>query len=194
MTLPVPLTLSMSSSSSVAAETVITVHWTRSHILEQEIVAGLVAGVVGAQILMTVVMLTALLYKVQMDKQLGHVDATENVLSVADDVLCISIGRHLELQSATIVISAQCPEMRLVHSLDPLQLHHLLIRVREAVVQGLGGALHQDGHTVRYQGAHTQGYQHRDKDGAHWVSDHPAEHLIQESGIIKGSLNYTQYR
>ena len=112
MTVPVPLTLSM--SSSVAAETAITVHWTRTHILEQEIVAGLVACIVGAQILITVVMLTALLYKVQMDKQLGHVDATKNVLSVADDVLCISISRHLELQSATVVISAQSPEMRLL--------------------------------------------------------------------------------
>ena len=29
-------------------------------------------------------MLTALLYKVQMDKQLGHINATENVLSVAE--------------------------------------------------------------------------------------------------------------
>merc|ERR1719312_653940 len=124
--------------SAVAAETVIAVHWTGPDILEQEVVAGLAPGVVCAQILITVVILAPLLNEVQMNVELRHVDASEDVLGVADDVLGVSIPRHLQLQTAAIVIGAQGPEMCLMHSLDPLQLHHLLIRVRETVVQGLG--------------------------------------------------------
>ena len=96
--------------------------------------------------------LAPLLDKVQMNVELRHVDAAEDVLGVTDDVLGISIARHLQLQAAAIVIGAQRPEMRLLgtnnrlkinflssansymHSLDPLQLHHLLIRVRETEI------------------------------------------------------------
>ena len=58
--------------------------------------------------------LAPLLDKVQMNVELSHVDASEDVLGVADDVLGVSIGRHLQLQSAAIVIGAQCPEMCLL--------------------------------------------------------------------------------
>ena len=107
------------SPSYIAGETVIAVHWTGSDILEQEVVAGLAVGVVCAQILITVVILAPLLDKVQMNVEMGHVDSSEDALGVADDVLAVSITRHLQLQSSAIVISAQCPEMCLVHPLDP---------------------------------------------------------------------------
>jgi len=114
----VPMTSSMTMSNT--REAVIVVHWTRPDILEEEIVAGLAAAVVSTQVLGTVVILHSLLDKVQMNKQLRHIDATEDVLSVADNVLSISIGRHLQLEAATIVITAQRPEMCLMNSLHTL--------------------------------------------------------------------------
>merc|ERR1719308_565125 len=104
------MTMSMSMTpSTVAAETVIAVHWTGSDILEQKVVAGLAAGVVCAQILITVVILAPLLDKVQMNVELRHVDPSEDVLGVADNVLGVCIPSHLQLQTSAIVISAQGP-------------------------------------------------------------------------------------
>ena len=51
----------------------------------------------------------------------------EDVLGVADDVLSISIARHLQLQSAAIVIGAQRPEMRLLETNNPVSYTHLTL-------------------------------------------------------------------
>jgi len=144
-------------------------------VLQKNVVRA-VLGHVGVVLIVSL----SLFDEVQVDVELVHVDAPEDHLSVTHDVLSVRVTRNLQLETSAVVVGAQRPEVRLVDPLDSLQLHHLLVGVGQAVVQLLGGPLHENGHAVRHQGPHRQSDQDRDEDGADGVGNHPAEHLHQD--------------
>jgi hypothetical protein len=49
----------------------------------------------------------------------------ENHLRVADDVLGVGVTGHFELESADIIVGAQCPEVRLLDVKNAVKLTHL---------------------------------------------------------------------
>lgn len=122
-------------------------------VLEQDVVRA--AMCLGAELGIVITLeLVSLVQEVQVYKELGHVNTSEYHLRVAHDVLGVCVTRHLQLQTSAVVVSAEGPEVSLVHSLHALQLHHLLVGIRKAMVQLLGRSLHEYSHAVRYQRAH----------------------------------------
>merc|ERR1719222_1778927 len=87
---------------------------------------------------------------------------------------------HFKLQSPTIVVGAEGPEVLFMDPLHTLQLHHPLIAVSQLVVKLLGRSLHQDGHRVGEHRPDRHPDQDGDKDGADGVSNHPAESPHQD--------------
>jgi len=51
--------------------------------------------------------------------------APEDQLRVADDVLGVCVVRHLQLESADVVVAAQCPEVRLLNVQNAMELTYL---------------------------------------------------------------------
>jgi hypothetical protein len=119
---------------------------------------------------------------VQLHVQLGHADTPEYVLCVADDVLGVGIGQHLQLEATAVVVGAQCPEVLLVDSLHSLQLHNSLVAVSQLVVELLGTPLHEDGHAVGQQMPHRDCDQHRDEDATDGVGNEPSKSPHEDSG------------
>ena len=61
-----------------------------------------------------VLLLLSVLYEVQVDIQLCDTDTAEDVLGVTDNILGVSVGGHLQLQTAAVVVAGQGPEMGLL--------------------------------------------------------------------------------
>lgn len=59
---------------------------------------------------------------------------------------------------------------------------NLVVSLRQLVVEFFRLALHEDSRGVGHQGAHAEGYQDGDKDGADGVGHHPAEEVHQDGG------------
>ena len=67
-----------------------------------------------------------------------------------------------------------------LNTMNSLQLHHLLIGIRQGAIQSLGASLHEDSDTVSNQGADRECYQDCNEDRADWVSNHPAKELHED--------------
>merc|ERR1719220_854452 len=154
-------------------------------VLDEEVVRPDSLGAVTTLMVMsliyiTTLMLMSLVYEVQVNEELCDVNTSKYHLCVAHNVLSIRVTANFKLQTSTVVVRTEGPEVSLMHSLHSLQLHHLLVGLRQALVQLPGGPLHQHRHTVRHQGSNRQAYQNCDEDGADGVGDHPSEQLHQD--------------
>merc|ERR1719297_202157 len=103
-----PVTVSVSAPVTVVVIVPGTQAGAGSHVLEEQVVA---------------------LGRCAVSRTVHGSAAAEVALGVAHDVLGVCGGRHLQLEPPAIVVAAQGPEVGLMDSLNPLELHHLLVRI-----------------------------------------------------------------
>lgn len=98
------------------------------------------------------------------------------------DIGRVDVFRDLEFDGADVDVTAERPEVGLLHAVDAGQAGDLLVALLQGVVQRGRLPLHEHGHRLPDQTEHAEGDQQRDEYGADGVGPHPAEQVHQDGG------------
>lgn len=123
-----------------------------------------------------------LLNIIQLNVNLLHADRLEDHPRVRLHVLWIDILRHFQFHSAHVNVTAQGPEVRLLHGINAGQSSHPLVARGQQRFNDLRRALHQNPNGLLDQTEDTNRDQHGDEHGANGIRDHPAEELHEQGG------------
>lgn len=75
----------------------------------------------------------------------GSYYRSENIVRLAEYVFRVSSSCDFQLERTDVYFTAQCPEVRLLHTVDAINLHHFVETRRQNVVEFLRLSLHQHG-------------------------------------------------
>ena len=104
-----------------------------------------------------------------------HIDLIKNTMHMKLNQFRVRVRFHLHLDRTDVVVRAECPEVRILHAVDTVDLPYPLVGGRQLLFQLDWRTLHQNGTGTLQQRNHAKcdkcGYENRTDR----IGNHPAE-------------------